>query len=179
MVASLEQPKRYGQVFSKPLPGSIFAMNNQDRAKALGDYINGLRDGRKEFQGKTKYSKGRVTQLVNDGFGELAARKIAARLGLPADYFNQPRGPGALTADQAALVEAFDGLLPEQQAAVLKDITAKAAENRRAFEVLRERFDVKGVATDGQVAQHVGRPPREKQKATPPAQASVKLIRKK
>ncbi len=35
-------------------------------------------------------TKGRLSQLLSDGFGDTAAKRLVSKLGLPGDYFDRP-----------------------------------------------------------------------------------------
>lgn len=92
------------------------------RARRLAEYLSSLvleddTEQRRTFMLKTGYSKGRVTQLLHEGFGERAAISIATKLRLrDKRWFEQPVGtapdsepstddtrtPGTGTADTVA-----------------------------------------------------------------------------
>lgn len=58
-------------------------MSPDERAKALAHYIaDALRGDRGEFIRRAKVSKGRVTQYLQEGFGERAARALERKLHL-------------------------------------------------------------------------------------------------
>jgi hypothetical protein len=66
--------------------------------------------GRTAFMLKTNMKKARVSQLFQEDqpFGELAARKLALKLGLPADYFETTEG--GLTRKAIELGRMFDAV---------------------------------------------------------------------
>jgi len=67
------------------------------RRRRLLAYFNGppCRGDRAVFMRKSGLSKGRVSQLFdkNERFGEVAARNLAKKLGLPLDFFERDQVP--------------------------------------------------------------------------------------
>ena len=63
-----------------------------------------LEEARRLFKQKTGYSKGRVTQLEREGFGERSGIEVAKRLGLKDErWFEQPAGTPIKGSHQPAL----------------------------------------------------------------------------
>jgi hypothetical protein len=107
-------------------------------------------------------------------FGEKIARDIEAKLGLRRYYLDGQDDEAP--ANYRDLIAAYDGLLPEQQEAVLEEMRKKAAENQRNYEVMRKRFGVTGVVRDHEVQNHIGPRPaqREPTVAKPPKKDRAK-----
>lgn len=101
-------------------------MENRRRDRFIA-YFNGppLRGDRELLIRKSGYTKGRISQFFDKDqpFGERAARTLAERLGLDADFFERDTGSTPrpqmayrdLNGFEAQLVELFRKLTPEQQ----------------------------------------------------------------
>ncbi len=112
-------------------------MGSVERRAILRAYIASLPGGRGEFRRRSKLTKGRVTQLLDDRepFGERAAVSLALRLNLEPDYFNRPRTddqimPSSLPAESLAhLVNLWERLTPNQRQPIMELIQSEAAKN--------------------------------------------------
>jgi hypothetical protein len=114
-------------------------MENRRRDRFIA-YFNGppLRGDRELLIRRSGYTKGRVSQFFDKDqpFGERAARALAERLGLAADYFERDTASTPqvayrdLNGFEAQLVELFRKLTPEQQHEHLIEFNDKV--NRQA-----------------------------------------------
>ncbi len=83
---------------------------------------------------RTGYTKGRISQLLDkrEPFGELAAARLASKLGLPTDYFERDHAPGEaapsvqLTEPEKQWLQAFRDLPAARAQARLAEIEAEA-----------------------------------------------------
>lgn len=100
----------------------------------LAELLNGARfhGDRAAFCRDADITKGRLTQLLDprEAFGDLAAQKLADKLGLPDGYFSQPR-PGA----QSRLVIA-QGMSTQ---APVSEFSEQAREIARLFDAMPDR----------------------------------------
>ena len=135
MAGSLEPSKPNGQVKSKPLTFSISLAMDQDRRRRFIAWFSKTYAGMTSAEARAKFvmdakrfgdkaiTKGRVSQLFDEQqqFGERAAKNIAIRLGLRADYFLMDAAaagapPTVRTAQAEALATLFDRITdPEEQ----------------------------------------------------------------
>lgn len=110
---SQEQSKRGRFSISSPMP-------NPRRERFLAYFMNGpLKGDRAKLMHKTGLTKGRVSQLFDEGqaFGELAARNLAEKLGLPSNAFeaDQATAPHGLSDDAIAVAQQFDRMTPVER----------------------------------------------------------------
>lgn len=142
--ASLGHAKRPRQVPPKPQMFSICCMSGAERKRAVREYFRvDLKGDRAEFQKRTGYTKGRVTQILTgeEPLGEKAAIEIARRLRLPDDYFlgNRAIPTADTTARHAELLQLWDGLFADQREHLLMEIRAEYQRTRKAMSELRAR----------------------------------------
>jgi len=91
------------QVFSNPGGVSLRFMRDNDRRRLLQTYLDrDLAGDRARLIRKSGLTHGRISQLLDPAhsFGERAAASLAAKLGLPAGYFEQAL-PTDITDDPA------------------------------------------------------------------------------
>lgn len=75
-------------------------MQERRRARFLALLRDKFKGDRAKFLAESGLTKGRLSQLENDGaFGERAARQLADRLGLRADYFDADVTPSLSACD--------------------------------------------------------------------------------
>lgn len=107
---------------------------------------------------RTHLTKGRISQLFDEDqpFGELAARNLAERLHLPHDFFERdPAGRSAVpaetagafmakpvTAEQRALLDDMEELLPEDYDRIRRQIAELAGRMRKHSEYVLKRAGV-------------------------------------
>jgi len=98
---------------------------------------------RAKFMAKTKYTKGRVTQLFDEkeAFGQLAAARVAERMGLPADAFERDDSPTGISGHALKLARAFDKLNETEQSRFWRLLDAAMDEGVRGTSVLGDLED--------------------------------------
>jgi len=93
---------------------------------------------RAKFMAKTKYSKGRLTQLFDEkeAFGQLAASRVAVRMGLPVDAFERDEASGTGVSHRALdLARVYDQLNESEQARFWRLLDAAMDEGVRGSSV--------------------------------------------
>ncbi len=63
----------------------------------------------------------------------------------------------------AQLLQAFEGLLPEEQQAVLADITMRARDNRQKWEAMKKKFGLSDPMPDAEVGKHISPRPAQRE----------------
>lgn len=108
------------------------------RARALAHFMRvKLNDERQTLIARTGLSKGRITQLLKDGFGERAARSLEKKLHLPRHTLDTD--PDGLP-EPAPQAQAAIGVTTTQQPeVVVMDLQRQAAELVRAWLSLDEK----------------------------------------
>lgn len=144
-------------------------MNGESAARrraALRQYLaERLRGDRATLIRRSGLTKGRIAQLLGDEgpFGERAARDLAVRLGLPANYFDRAAdGPEAPPLDRAdaELLRKWRMLIPEQRDEIMQAIDKMVRLNEKAHAQLAAmRLD--SAVPDAEVAKHLPLPPAQ------------------
>lgn len=96
-------------------------MHNPRRERFIAYVDAHLKGSREALMAKTGLTKGRVSQLFdeNQPFGDVAARNLAERLGLPLDYFDRdhpPERPGGTRFHYAAVLQRPPAAAPAERA---------------------------------------------------------------
>lgn len=147
MPHSLGEPKPRCQELSKPRFSSIDCVTKDARRLRFAAYFRErFGDDRAKFMRATGLTKGRVTQLFDDNepFGELAASRLAHKLGLPPDYFERDHASGdadsmARSDRERRWLQAFRDLPPARADARLRSVAAEAQEFREYAEAKSKR----------------------------------------
>lgn len=114
---------------------SILLMSKERRAVLLQAFLqNVLKGDRSVLIQRSGVSKGRITQMLNDGFGELAARTLEASIGLPKDYFERPSEIG----ERVAPLQPDPSQEPTTPEEITMELQRQAAELVRAWLTLNE-----------------------------------------
>lgn len=79
----------------------------------------------------------------------------------------------------AALIEAFDDLLPEEQQAVLSDITMRARDNRQKWEAMQRKFGLPEVKKDADVGKYIKPRPAQREFPLEPPEPRARKKAKK
>lgn len=136
MPASLGDPKPEVKHF---LNGAVYADLNMEKQRAarLQSLIASRFNGdRAAFGAEVGLTKGRVSQLLKDGFGERSASSLASKLGLPERWFEDDPIE-SLSPEVAALAVELDRLVGDQRQQVvglLRHLLAIAAPNQETKE---------------------------------------------
>lgn len=93
-------------------------MDADRRRRFIAAFNTKFKGDRAKFIDKTKYTKGRVTQLFDEkeAFGQRAAAEVARRMGLPADAFEHDGVPGGVSPRALDLARVYDRLNESEQA---------------------------------------------------------------
>ncbi len=123
-------------------------MGDQQRRAAFIHYVEHiLPGGRGVLREKLLIGSSAISHYFNENkpFGEKVANKIAAKLRLPAGYFDRPIGEAALAPattvpleEQNLLVAYWERLTKAQRTTLMLEIQARAASNAEIAEHYRE-----------------------------------------
>lgn len=140
-------------------------MQNKRRERFIAYFDRVLKGSRAALMQKTDLTKGRVAQLFDERqpFGELAARNLAQRLGLPADYLesdpahweghagvahhmSHPNVDEMLTPQEVELIGIFRQLGAPARRVTLDALRSTQDTQEHEAEALKERLVAKPTA---------------------------------
>lgn len=137
-------------------------MQNPRRARFIAYFQGGpLKGSREKLMQRTGLTKGRVSQLFDEGqpFGELAARNLAEKLGLAPDHFERDQDMAtpevATDLEVTALLALRDiqRINPETHAQLISRILEIADGLRATDSLLRTTHGVKSYVTSHRAAE--------------------------
>lgn len=116
-------------------------MSPKKRARRLSDLLEQAYHGnRGELIKKSRLTRGRISQMLIDGFGERAARELETQLSLPDGYFESdqlaPRPPAPLARAREPNHETPPGAVKDEE---VDDLHAKAAQLKSAWLTLTQK----------------------------------------
>jgi hypothetical protein len=119
-------------------------MRDERRRDLLWRYLREACGGdRAALIERSGLTKGRISQMLAEGFGERAGRDLAQRLGLPAEFFDRahaaPSAPAGTVRDagEASVLRRWRGLTADQRGEVLDHMDELLARNRAAWAQLK------------------------------------------
>lgn len=126
-------------------------MNDAARRAAFRAYFErNLEGDRAAFMRRTKYTKGRLNQFLDDDqpFGERAATNVARKLGLAPDYFlrgadrtevEAQNAAPALSLEESDLLRLWRPLLSDQREILMAELQRQHAIALKTIEEVRQR----------------------------------------